>query len=513
MGGGQRPGRVAATEEIVEHVQAEVVAAGAEDGTLHLRTGHEQVDLHLAAVALTLEAGVDAEHAVGPGEGGDGAGALFQRHGHVVVADAADDHPPELLDARGRGQVAGEQRRHGLHHRQVEPLHARQERYHELLHGDDRGHRVAGHADHRGLVDHAEDGRLAGHDGHPVDQHLAQFLDQLHRVVGAARRRTGVDQHQVRAPGQFVPQPLTDGLGLVRDHQRHPHLGPGLFGQGGEHGAVRLDDPAGGHGVAEFVQLDQFVAGGDDGHPRPPPHRHGGAAAGEQGADVRRPEAVAGGEEQLGGDDVLTHLAHVLPGIDRRADHRFRVRLVEQHVLDHDHRVPVRRQRVAGVHHDCLAVVQPQGERALVAGAEGVLGAYRQPVHGGRMERGRGKAGAHRAGGHPAAGRARGHGFRLGAPVGEAVEEQLPGLGAGTHLQVDFSFHGDKPPGKGSEHGVGRPTGLRDTGRTRPFRVTVGILVVRGNGARFRGRAAPWLRHLGPTPRCRGPRAAGRGPG
>ena len=77
------------------------MAAGAEDGTLHLRTGHEQVDLHLAAVAFTLDAGVDADR---------------QRIGAGVERDQRIARPVGAARVAGEGHGAV---RSGEFHREI----------------------------------------------------------------------------------------------------------------------------------------------------------------------------------------------------------------------------------------------------------------------------------------------------------------------------------------------------------------------------------------------------------
>ena len=58
-------------------------------------------------------------------------------------------------------------------------------------------------------------------------------------------------------------------------------------------------------------------------------------------------QPVAGGQQQLGGADVLADRAHVLVGRDRRAQLGASVDVV--HVLAHDHSVKSVGQGVAGV--------------------------------------------------------------------------------------------------------------------------------------------------------------------
>ncbi len=198
MGRGQGVGGLVPAKEIIEQVQAEIVAAGTEDGAFHLGQGHQQIEFHPLPGLFTLRGCVYAEDGVGAGQGGDGAGPLFQGNGDKIDPDPADDHPSELLDPGPRGEIPGQ---NGLdrHRRfQRDALQPRQQRHHQLFHGNDGRNRIAGKTDHRLVVDHAENGRLAGHDGDTVHQDLAQLLEDADRVIGAARRGSGIDDDQIR---------------------------------------------------------------------------------------------------------------------------------------------------------------------------------------------------------------------------------------------------------------------------------------------------------------------------
>jgi hypothetical protein len=92
----------------------------------------------------------------------------------------------------------------------------------------------------------------------------------------------------------------------------------------------------------------------------------------------RRP--VPAREDDLPGDDVLAHQAHVLArqGGLEQLDHA-RLGLVD--VLDHHHRVEARRHRVARVH-ALVALVLDQPQRARLARPRRFRRPHRHAVHG-----------------------------------------------------------------------------------------------------------------------------------
>lgn len=174
-------------QEIVEQIQTEIMTAGTEDGALHLRQRHQQINVDLLSMLFPFGGGVDAQDTIGLGQGGDGSRALFERHSDETLINAADDHAPELLDSSPRGQVFGQGGLDGNRWFQRNPLHLCQQRQHQLLHGDNRRDRITGNAHHRFVGNHAKDGRFARHDGHPVHQHFAQLFDDAYGVIGTSR--------------------------------------------------------------------------------------------------------------------------------------------------------------------------------------------------------------------------------------------------------------------------------------------------------------------------------------
>jgi hypothetical protein len=54
VGRGQGIARIVCAQEIIEHVQAEIVAAGTEDGAFHLGLGNEQFYGYVCALFFTF---------------------------------------------------------------------------------------------------------------------------------------------------------------------------------------------------------------------------------------------------------------------------------------------------------------------------------------------------------------------------------------------------------------------------------------------------------------------------
>ena len=107
-------------------------------------------------------------------------------------------------------------------------------------------------------------------------------------------------------------------------------------------------------------------------------------------------------EEQFRGHNVLADTPHVLPGKGRSLD-AHAAPAVHGHMLDHDHGVAVRGQRLPGIDRETgFAFAQQQG--LAFACGKGVRRAHGKTVHGRRVTGGRGIAGVHGFMQHPAHG-------------------------------------------------------------------------------------------------------------
>jgi len=86
------------------------------------------------------------------------------------------------------------------------------------------------------------------------------------------------------------------------------------------------------------------------------------------------------GEDEFACHEVLTHRAHVLPGKSGPHDlHGLDIDLMD--LLDHDHGIGPRRQRVSGIHEEGL-LAHPQFFGAVLRRPKGDLSLQRNPVHG-----------------------------------------------------------------------------------------------------------------------------------
>ncbi len=288
----------------------------------------------------------------------------------------------------------------------------------------------------------AQDGGFAGHGRDPVHQHLAQLLEYMGGVVLTASRGPGVEHDHVGVAGQGLGHGVLDQLVAVLHLGQDERLGPALGHQGGQEGAVGLDDVAGaGWTLFRLLPGEQLGAGGDDGHPRALERFDAEDPGGEQGREVGRGQAVVVRQDHLAGHHVLAHLAHVLPGEGGGLDlGGLGAGLV--HLLDHDDRVAALGQGLASVDGvDLLA--QPEFQGAFLAGPEGGAGLDRQAVHGRGVVAGRGEIGVDRLGRDPAQGLHGGNSLRAGQlGPGEGFQEGLAGDRQGLHLQVDVTLHG-----------------------------------------------------------------------
>ena len=192
-------------------------------------------------------------------------------------------------------------------------------------------------------VDRAEHDRVAGADGDAVDGELAEPIDQRGGVVVAAGARAGDHDQQV-APLDRVADRAGDPRLVVGLDRQHDDLAAGLAGLAGEHQRVGLEQLA---GLELRADRPHLIAGRQDRHDRLAVHADLGGAGGRGRRGVDRAQPVAGGQQQLGGADVLADRARVLVGRDRGPQLGAAVDVVD--VLAHHDRVEPVGHRVAGV--------------------------------------------------------------------------------------------------------------------------------------------------------------------
>ena len=235
----------------------------------------------------------------------------------------------------------------------------------DLLHDDDAGDRVTGHAAEGLLADHAEDGGLAGFDGDAVDQQFAEVRKDGGRIVVPAGGRTRDGQDRVALVGGFGDGRFQQ-IDLILDDRVDDGVGTPVGEHGGEDGGVELRDVA---GFQVRVAVDDLIAGGDDTEDRALHDLDLVDTGGHEGADKGGSHDGVGRDDHIAHADVLTHLADIVPGDAGGVQEDVPVLCLDD-VLDHDDRVGVLRQRVAGVDDDVVRF--SQADRVALGGADGL---------------------------------------------------------------------------------------------------------------------------------------------
>ena len=235
-----------------------------------------------------------------------------------------------------------------------------------------------------------------------------QFAGGGHHIGGEimlARRGAGDDRHQI-ALGTGALERRPQQL-LIVAGARIPdrHTAP-FADESRQHRRIEIDHRAWRRFLAG---LNQLITGGNDADPRPRLDPHRRMTGRQQRAQIVGAQPMGTGQQQLGGDDVFTDQAHMIP---RR--HRFenldggRIDLV--HFLDHDDGVGPGRQRVTGID-----IAKSIGTRRIgidqcefladeLRRAEGLFRAHADPIHRRGMIMRRGDLGEHRLGGNPVEG-------------------------------------------------------------------------------------------------------------
>jgi len=379
-----------------QRVEPGAVAADADEiGRSQVR--REQLHLHLAAGVDDLGMRLDADEPVGRTERGDRPGALAHRIGHPAFR-ALDEAHQQVL---GTPALGVDPHRHARAHRRAtlrsQPGEGAQHRRDELMEGEDGGGGESRQDGHRPPLRDREAHRLAGLERHAVrnDTRLAQARDDPIGEIPRALGRSTRQHHRVLA--QRALERLRErGIVIAHDPQRD-RFAAQLLDRGRQDGGVGVVDRARRQRVSGRHDL---VAGGEDRHPRAPPHRDLGEAERGEHADLARAEHLPGAQHRLATRDVGARMAEVLARRDRPR-HPQAGRRVDLRVLDHHDRVGATRQHAAGGDrggrpgHDRHlrrdAGREPlagEGERAhvLLGRAMGVLRPQREAVHVGAVE-------------------------------------------------------------------------------------------------------------------------------
>ena len=307
--------------------------------------------------------------------------------------------------------------------------------FQQLLHHNDAGHGVAGNTQNGLGPLAAQNGGLAGLHGNAVVQDLPQLPDDSGGIVLPPGRGTGVENHHVT----FRCGSGNHGLDLVKfvgnDGINH-RVGTPAFHHGGENGAVKFQNVS---GLGVRAGGNNFVAGGDDPHHRLGNHFDFQHTAGNHSADGGGGNGHMAGQNHLSGTHILANLPDVLPGSGSGMDGDGAI-LVLHDVLHHDDGIPVLGDRVAGIQHNILLLLQ--GNRGGFGGAEGISGAYGYTVHGAGGIVGRTDMGVDRPGGHTATGFIDGNHF--GSWPKALLLQQLPIVSAcllQRHIGQIFKSH------------------------------------------------------------------------
>ena len=197
VAGRQMQAAVPFLQFIGQHVDGVVVAADHDQGMVQLLVGPQQPHPHRFAQLHALQFLRDLEDAVGSGERGDHPGAPLQRHGDQPPLDAPQDDPDKLLQTQAGRQFSGPESLPLRGGWAGQTLQVKQERSHKLLKRQDGRHRITRNTHHRLIPDHPQDRGFTRHHGHPMDQHLTQFLNERLGVVLGTGRRTGIDQNDL----------------------------------------------------------------------------------------------------------------------------------------------------------------------------------------------------------------------------------------------------------------------------------------------------------------------------
>ena len=399
---------------------------------------------HAAGRELRLR-GRQFHEPVGADQGQEVARVLRRRRARPQrAAGRLQEHRQKQRQRRREPHRLGQRRL--LRRRRGRPFGGRQEGHDVAAQAGHHRYRIAGQREHPLAARRAADPqRLAGTLAHAVQVALhAQAREHSRQKVGAAlRHRAGGNHHVVAAQG--VTHPGGEAVGIIRQMARR--RGVAELGQRRGHGvAVGAAHLVGGD---RLTHVDQFVAGGDDRHPRARAYCHLAAAHRGQDRHVGGGDAAAGGQHRGAGPGIGALAVHVLARNDRLLRLQPGAGAVQPQVLAADHRVAAGRKHGAGHHPHRAAggVAQPL---ARLAGARLALHLQRltaslqssrgdsYAIHGHPVVGGQVAVRRHRLAQHPPD---RG---RQGAPLGGqrhgAGGQELVDVGDGMHGSALFSL-------------------------------------------------------------------------
>ena len=301
-------------------VEDEVVRADGDDRAVDLADPAQQRDVDVLARVVALEPGGHDEQAVRAHERREHAGAARQRRRHELAADASEPDAHPVVHAHRRRELAREPRagarvaRPASRPRAPRAAARRRCRTSATPRPGSRARRAPACASTAPSTT-----GWPGPDRHAVDRERAEPLDDARPCGRRARRSTPrpTITRSARAAASRTAAAIASGSsGTISP--RHA-VAAGRLGLRDEHERVRVEDHAGRRLGADRADL---VAGRQHRDDRRAVDEHVDGAGGRRGGDVDRPQAMALGQQQLGGADVLADRAHVLVGRDGAAQLR-----------------------------------------------------------------------------------------------------------------------------------------------------------------------------------------------
>ena len=364
-------------EQVRRLVDQRVVGTGDGKAVLQFHLVSLQSDIDGGAGFQAFTVLVDDEEAAGLGKAGDDARA--SRHGDrdILAVHFRNAAAEEFFIFEGRREFPGDLGFDGLVPLRFSVRQERTDILHDLFHDDDAGDRVTGHAAEGLLADHAEDCGLAGLDGDAVDQQFTEVRKNSGCVVVPSGRGAGNGEDGIALVGGFRDGRFEEVDLVFHDRVDDAVCAP-VRKHGREDGGVEFRDVT---GFQVRVAVDDLITGGDDAEDRTLHDLDLIDTGCHEGTDESGGHDGVGRDDHIAHADVFADLADVVPGDAGGVQKDVSV-LCLNDVLDHNDRVGVLRQRVAGVDDD--VVVRGQADRIALCGADGLRSQHGDAVHGAR---------------------------------------------------------------------------------------------------------------------------------
>ena len=220
----------------------------------------------------------------------------------------------------------------------------------KLFDDDDTGNGIAGDTQNGLFSLTAKNRRLAGLHGDAVVQHLTHLPDNTGGEIFPARRRTGVQNHQIAFRSGFFHHSFDSVIFVGNDGVNLGFRAP-LPHHGRENRTVEFQYIT---GLGIGAGRNDFVTGGDDTHHGLADHFYLQHTACDHGTDGGRRNLHMGREDHFTGADVFADLADVLPGCSGGMDGDGTILILDD-ILHHDDCITVFGNRITGVQNNKLA--------------------------------------------------------------------------------------------------------------------------------------------------------------